>query len=1533
MAASSTPTGLFPHGDPHVQPLAPIDTGGRPPIDLSETFRGKEILVTGVTGFLGKVALVMLLDRYPEVGRVHVLVRPRAGGTAAERFFGKVMQAEPFRPLRAKYGDGFEAFLREKVNPLAGDVTDPLFGLGPAEVAGLKGKLACVLNSAGLVTFNPSLELAVQVNTLGARHAAELCLATGAVLVHVSTCFVAGARRGPVFEDELVTGSFPKAFDHDQKMAGAKFSVANELADVDAQAKRLREKADDHALAAQFRAAALTRLEEEGRDPADEKALRLATGRERKLWLGKQLVDAGMERAKAWGWPNTYTYSKAMGEQAIAESGCAYALVRPAIVESALEFPFPGWNEGFTTSAPLAFMALKGHRSFPAGNKLVLDLIPVDMVAAGMLGVAGAACVGRHKAVYHLASGDVNPFYIRRAVELCALYKRRYFKAREAKGEGSSIQNWIDAWLEPYPVSAQVYGAVSAPFLRSLAQGARKLIGDHGPKWGMPIATSLLTQADEELAQLDRKLAQIEGIWAQFLPFVAGERFVFQCSHTRALWAELSAADRGKLRWEPERIDWRTYWLDVHMAGLEEWVFPGLEEENEKLEREIPQSKDLIQLLNASVNKHRHRTALRFFAGEDNAQDLARTHDDRFTYGELGAFSDRAGHTLLALGLRPQERVLLLSESRPEWSMAYFGALKAGLTVAPLDAALPAQELENCARAAQAKVLLVSPKQLDRLGGPAKLSGLTALGCAILPLPELLREPAPGLAPGLDRAGLPLRPLRTSAAADDVASILFTSGTTGKPKGVLLTHRNFASLAARLAGLFDLRVGEGVLSVLPLHHTFEFSCGLLAPLMLGAEISYLDELTADRLGEALETGRVHALVGVPALWQLLHRRLTQELASRPRAVQAAVQAAMALHGELRNRTPFNVGKLLFWPVRRKFGLNLKLLVSGGSALPDEVHEAFHQLGFDLTEGYGLTEAAPVLAVTLPENKRRAGTVGPAIPGVELRIDAPDADGVGEVLAKGPNVMAGYLEDPEATRKVLVDGWLRTGDLGKLSSDGHLSLVGRQKDLILDASGKNVYPDELEELYAATKEEGLIKELSIVGLADGKGHEKIACLCVVREPHAPAAGQEPDAAETKAALRALVERHFAHVSAGLPMWKRVKVLHFWDGELPKTATRKVKRPLVAQELLRLERAAQAGVKLSEGGEGGPVGSDAWLYELLAELAQKPKGSVGPQTRLAADLGFDSLLVAELVVALENAGLKAPPESRFGAINTAQELLRELGHEHEHPSDRRALPADADAARKSEEIAVPELVAQAGRAAIEFFQKGLYGKLFQLEISGQANVPSNAPFLVAANHNSHLDVGLVKMALGEEGKKLASLAARDYFFDTPWKRAWFGSFTNLVPLDRKGSLKESLHTAVRTLGLGYHLLIFPEGTRSSDGKLQEFKPAIGYLAFACEADILPVWMHGTHEAMPKGAFAPDPQKQHTLTVRVGPALRLTELRAATAGMSRSAAHKEVTRLVRLAVEALRDGTAPPVIKPAPGAAGKLVDLTAPGTGSKP
>jgi long-chain acyl-CoA synthetase len=526
----------------------------------------------------------------------------------------------------------------------------------------------------------------------------------------------------------------------------------------------------------------------------------------------------------------------------------------------------------------------------------------------------------------------------------------------------------------------------------------------------------------------------------------------------------------------------------------------------------------------------------------------------------------------------------------------------------------------------------------------------------------------------------------------------------------------------------------------------------------------------------------------------------------------------------------------------------------------------------------------VLTVTNPRHKVKAGSVGKPLPGVELRIDSPNEDGIGEVLARGPNVMAGYFEDRAATEAVLQDGWLRTGDLGRLDAQGRLYLVGRKKDVIIDANGKNVYPDELEALY---QDHPRIQELSIVGLPDEVGGEKVACLCV------PAYGDGP-----REEVRREVEEHFRKVSAELPFYRRVKVLRLWDGELPKTSTRKVKRKQVVEELQRLERAASSGdrAKAAPRDEG-----DRWLCTLVADVLQRPATEVQPSSRFVADLGFDSLQLTELQVALDQAGLTLPQGVDLSALETVGDLLKLVGAP---PAGRRAErhAEEPQISPDSRELPVPEPLSALGRSLLSFGQKVLYGGVFDLKVSGRSFIPQNRNFLVVANHASHLDMGLVKVVLGDQGERLAALAARDYFFDTPLKRAYFENFTNLIPMDRHGSLRESLKLAGDALDGGYNLLLFPEGTRSPDGQLLEFKPTLGYLALSHEVDVLPLYLEGTHEALPKGAVLP---KAVPLKARIGPALEAAKLKARTRGMSRSESYRAVTRLVEEAVKALRDG----------------------------
>src|SRR5919107_1558899 len=412
----------------------------------TEIFKGRNIFIIGSTGFLGKVTLSMLLHRFPNIGRVYVTVRARSAEESETRFWNNVITPPPFDPLRARYGDAFEGFIRDKVAIVGGDIGETNLGYTEDEARAIADDVDVVLNSAGNVTFNPTLESGLRTNVVGTENVIKFTKRMKRpALVHVSTCFVAGNRSGAVWESDPVIGYFPRRREAD--MEGVQFSVDQEIADCAKLAERVRDEARDSMMTARFRELARKRLNEEGRDVDDPDALGLAVARERKVWTRTRLTDLGVERAAYWGWPNIYTYTKSLGEQLVAvEKDIVSAIVRPSIVESAMSYPFPGWNEGFTTTAPIIFLVLKGQTQIPASEKLILDITPVDQVASVMLAVAAQACVEEPPLVFQAATGDAKANNMERIIGLCGLDKRRHF---EEKDGGVKILNRIAARMEP----------------------------------------------------------------------------------------------------------------------------------------------------------------------------------------------------------------------------------------------------------------------------------------------------------------------------------------------------------------------------------------------------------------------------------------------------------------------------------------------------------------------------------------------------------------------------------------------------------------------------------------------------------------------------------------------------------------------------------------------------------------------------------------------------------------------------------------------------------------------------------------------------------------------------------------------------------------------------------------------------------------------------------------------------------------------------------------------------------------------------
>jgi len=1419
------------------------------PIDLEKTFDGRRIFLLGGTGFLGKVCLSMLLDRFENVGRVYLMVRASTEEESEKRFWDTVVPSPALDPLRTRHGKDLQNFLREKIVVVGGDITHEHLGLGAERAREIACDIDVLLNSSGRVTFNPPLDAALKTNVNGTLNTIAFARQMKRpALLHVSTCFVAGNRSGEIWENEPLLGYFPRRTEEESE-----FSVEKEIDDCERLAARVKDEARDNSLADRFRENARKRFLEEGRDPGDERAMNLAIARERKNWTRSRLTELGIRKARDWGWPNIYTYTKSLGEQLVAaEEGMARAIVRPAIVESALEFPFPGWNEGFTTTAPLVRMAMRGQNLFPVNTNVILDVIPVDMVASAVLAIVAQTIVEEPALVYQVSSGDTNPSRLGRLVDLLGLFKRQYFKE---KSSGGRLLNDIAARMEAQAVKPESFEKYSMPLLHKATKELSKTLGKISARQVGPLAP-LFEQAKDAVERFQAFTQEGEEQYHTFRPFIVDNNYVFRADNTRALFERLEQ-DGRKLVFEPEAIDWYDYWLNVHLPGLRKWVFPRFDEDEKPKAKRIYTYKNLIELFDACTRNHRGRVAMRI---KRNGRE------ERYTYGDFRECALRAAAFLQDKGVKNGDRIALFSENSPEWGMTYFGIVRTGAAVIPLEKDIATEEIVRLLGHGEARAIAISPEFLSK---HPELRDTLDKAVDLWTFDEIYAL-TPEATEQKRVAGLP-----KSVSASSTASIIFTSGTTGNPKGVMLTHRNFTSLIAKLLSVYDLTHEDGMLSVLPLHHSFEFTTGFLLPLSRGAQITYLTEVTGEKLSRELRRGHVTCIVGVPTLWDLLKRRTLSRFSDKSERLEELVSFAIDANYLLREESPLNLGPLLFLPIHAAFGGRIRYLISGASALSESTLKTFRGLGFNLNEGYGLTEASPVLTVTRPEEGVVSGSVGQPLPGIEIKIHEPNRRGVGEVTARGPNVMAGYYGNEKATKEALRDGWLFTGDLGRLDEKGNLFIVGRSKEMIVDKNGKNVYPDELEELYA---DESLIKELAVIGLPDGAG-ERVAAVVV------PKKDTEIDNIEKK------IVDHFHAVSEKLPLYKRVKLYEVRAEELPRTATRKVRRHELVTWLQEKRELETRTASVSEA-------EKEWLLDVVARVAEKPRDAVHLDVSLG-ELGYDSLMYSELAVAIE---------TRTGESLTAEVLMslsgiRELADSlRSRPKGRarkkKATKADTETGKVELTPALQEL----GRKGLAAVQHWFYHEALDPEFNGRANIPDYTHFIVVANHSSHLDMGLVKMALGRAGDNLVALAAADYFFDNKIKRTIFENFTNLVPMERKGPLRKSFEWAFHLLEQGNNVLIFPEGTRSRTGVMQPFQRGIGHLALRAKVGILPIHLW-THAALPPGTWYPQCRE---VSASIGPFLSYDTFVRVSAGLPRSLAERSVAALAQRIVEHQRDAT---------------------------
>jgi long-chain acyl-CoA synthetase len=1389
---------------------------------LEQVLKGRRILLTGATGFLGKVFLAILLRWHPEIERVYLLIRGDRRSSVG-RFRREILDSPVFAPLRQHLGDKFDRYIEEKIVVVPGDITNA--GLLGEEAKPFKaGSLDAVVHSAGLVNFEASLEKAIEVNTTGVANVIEFCHKVGAAMMHVSTCYAAGIADGHRYEDDIPEDWCPN---------GRKsFRLEREIRDALAAIERVQAESRDQLRHAEFR----------GDDDDDGNPRESAIEHRRKRWLEERLKVVGRERAQKWGWPNTYSYTKSLGEQLVLANRDTLdvAVVRPAVIESALRDPFPGWNQGVNTSAPLTYLAGRGYRFYPAKAELVLDVIPVDLAAHAMVPILAALLSRKHEPIYQLCTSDRNPLPMRRLVELTALSNRREHR------KDTGTMRWLGPHLEAVVVSQNTYDLASNTVPRILKQAAafaRSVVGEENQR-----AKKIESGIDKfkENTDLARELVEV------YRPYIQELVYTFHGANIRALYASLKPADAERHPFRPDLIDWRDYWINIHLPGLRRHIFPQLDLHARGRPKSLPRHRSLVDMLDRAADRYGSRVAM--IARRPSGDEI------QTTYRELRDRAHRAALLVATRGIKPGDRVLLIGENSPDWVLGYFAILCAGAIAVPLDQLISAEELAPICKIAEPAAVLFSNAVHKRLGstlGDAHPK-LIELDLAELARPFILRGVAK----------TPPAPPERKA----LASILFTSGSTGAPKGVMLSHQNFAAEVAMLSRVFVLGADDVVLSLLPLHHAFEFTCGMLLPIASGATIVYPLEVDAKTLSRTLADVRPTALIGVPAVWEAVHRRIVDEVEARGPFFHAAFDNLRDLNRRLDANSGLNLGSIVFRQVHSALGGRLRLAVSGGSALPHRVAEFFNDIGIPLLEGYGLTEGAPVLAVARPDEPLQVGAVGRPLNGVEIKL-MPSTGSIGEIVAHGPNVMAGYYRNEAATAEVLRDGWLHTGDLGRFDDDGRLYVVGRAKEVIVDSGGNNIYIEELEEIYGRSE---YVKELAVVGLKVGQG-EQVAALVV------PAYAR----GESRRAVEDRLRSDFDKVALELSAHKRIRILRFTDAELPRTRTRKIKRADVVATLRRMldVRASDADASSANSEV------ETWLAEALASVTTEPI-NITPATRLIEDLGLDSLALAEIGELIgERASRDIAPEE-IGDLRTVADL--QLLATQPGGNGRPRMPSYA----KFAEPYVPRLPAGLkwlGRFAVRGASQAIFDGWLKPKILGRGNIPANRNFIVVANHSSHLDFSLVGYALGAIGDDIRVLAARDYFFNTPARRFLASNFTSLMPFDRERAQLESLEDALTELAQGRSVLMFPEGTRSADGEIHEFKSGAGFLALRSRCDVLPVLIRGTHTVMGKGSLVP---RRAPVEVRIGRAITAEELRA-LAETEGAGAYRKIADLMRTAV----------------------------------
>ena len=849
---------------------------------------------------------------------------------------------------------------------------------------------------------------------------------------------------------------------------------------------------------------------------------------------------------------------------------------------------------------------------------------------------------------------------------------------------------------------------------------------------------------------------------------------------------------------------------------------------------------------------------------------------ESWTYDELAAHVRQLAHGLTKAGVSPGDHVMLLAPSQPEWMVACLAVVGAGAVATPVDVQLGDEVLGRILDHSGAEFVFTTAEQVGRF---------ERLDVMLRPRPILLDvgEEDPRSWRHLLATEDP-HPELARPEPDETAALFYTSGTTGAPKGVPLSHANLAFQIEAILGANVVTENDHMLVPLPLHHVYPFVMGMLSPLTLGLTIVLPQSLTGPQLVRALNEGEVSVIVGVPRLYSALYAGIEERARSGGKIAAALFGASAGLSTWVRRKTGLDAGRVVMRPLRERLGPGLRILASGGAPLDQSLAQKLEGMGWRIVIGYGLTETAPLLALKRADGKK-LGSVGQPMPGVDVRLDPSAVPGEdtrseqsltgepyreGEILARGPGIFSGYLNLPVETEEVLTqDGWFRTRDLGHFDEDGYLYVTGRASTLIVTEGGKNIQPEEVEEAYLINP---IIREIGVLQ-RDGR-------LVAVIMPDLDEIRRRT--AEIDRSIRQAVEG----VSDRLPSYQRISEYAITHLPLERTQLGKIRRHLLEE---RFDVAKSGGEGVGEA--VGPIPIEE-MPEADRELLENPAARevwdllarrysdrhLTPETSPQLDLGIDSLGWMDLTLEIDQSAGVELSEEAIGRIYTVRELLNEVAEQAKAggSSIGQALPLEqpervlSEYQKGSLEPFGPVKTAVArGMFALN---RAIARKVFGMSIEGIEHLPKEGAFVLTPNHVSSLDPCAVAAALDYSHLRHIYWAGRvDTAFSNPLKRL-VSRLGHVVPIDSHRAVFSSLAFGAAVLKRQEKLVWFPEGHRSHTGELQPFRPGIGVLLDRFPVPVVPVFIRGTHEAMPPGKAWPRPKK---LTITFGKPLDAREL----------------------------------------------------------